>query len=83
MRNSALGLSAKQQISQTLNRLANVQVSVFIPEDQAVADAALRGGYSIDLAKRSAQSRQALSLFVHSALLGQVNQLDRRVAKLG
>lgn len=83
MRNSALGLSAKQQISQTLCRLANVQVSVFIPDDQAVADAALRGGYSIDQAKRSAQSRQALSLFVKSALLGQVNQLDRRVAKLG
>ena len=83
MRNSALGLSAKQQINQTLNRLAKVQVSVFIPDDQSVADAALRGGYSIDQAKRSAQSRQALSLFVQSALLGQVNQLDRRVAKLG
>ncbi|MEY4436697.1 MAG: hypothetical protein RL100_161 [Actinomycetota bacterium] len=83
MRNSALGLSAKQQISQTLSRLANVQVSVFIPDDQAAADAALRGGYSLDQAKRSAQSRQALSLFVKSALLGQVSQLDKRVAKLG
>lgn len=83
MRNSALGPSAKQQISQTLNRLVNVQVSVFIPEDQSVVDSALRGGYSINLAKRSAQSRQALALFVQTALLGQVNHLDRRVAKLG
>lgn len=83
VRNSALGPSAKQQISQTLNRLVNVQVSVFIPEDQSVVDSALRGGYSIDLAKRSAQSRQALALFVQTALLGQVNHLDRRVAKLG
>lgn len=83
MRNSALGPSAKQQISQTLNRLVNVQVSVFIPEDQSVVDSALRGGYSIDLAKRSSQSRQALALFVQTALLGQVNHLDRRVAKLG
>lgn len=82
MRTSVLGLSAKQQVSQTLNRLGGQSVSVFIPDDAATADAAIKGGYPISLGKRSSQARQAISIFVKTAILQEINQLDRRVAKL-
>lgn len=83
LRNSVLGLSAKQQIKETLDRLGQVEISGFIPDDPAAADAALRDSLPINLGRRSAQSRSAIALFVKNHLLGARNQLDRRMAKLG
>ena len=82
LRNSVLGMSAKQQIKETLDRLGQVEIAGFIPDDPAAADAALRDSLPINLGRRSAQSRSAISLFVKNQLLGNRNQLDRRMAKL-
>jgi MinD-like ATPase involved in chromosome partitioning or flagellar assembly len=88
LRTSVLGMSAKQQIQETLSRMAQIQVSGFVPDDPASADAALKQSIPLVLAKRSSQARQALSLFTKTQILGERNRLDGRllkkpVAKLG
>lgn len=81
LRNSVIGLGAKQQISETLSRLGQVQIDAYIPDDPAAADAAIRGSVPITHGKRNSQARLALELFVKTRLLDQRNDLDRRVAK--
>lgn len=86
LRTSVLGLSAKQQITETLSGLGQLQVSGFVPDDPVAADFALKESTSLALSKRSSQARMALSLFTKTKILGERNALDRRlfrpVAKL-
>lgn len=83
LRTSVLGLSAKQQIKESLDRLGQVQVAGFIPDDSAAADAALRDCHPINFGKRNSQAKSAIALFVKNHILASRNQLDRRMAKLG
>ena len=87
LRTSVLGLSAKQQITQTLAGLGQLQVAGFVPDDPAAADAALKASLPIALSKRSSQARMAVTLFTKTRILGERTALDRRlfrpVAKLG
>jgi len=86
LRNSVLGMSAKQQIIETLSGLGQLQVAGFIPDDPAAADAALKSSISMSLVRRSSQARLAIALFTKNKILGERNGLDRRlfrpVAKL-
>jgi len=82
LRNTVLGNSAKQQIAETLSRLAQVSVSGYIPDDPIAADLALRDAMPLSLAKRNFSARQAIELFVRNHILSQRSDLDRRVAKL-
>jgi MinD-like ATPase involved in chromosome partitioning or flagellar assembly len=88
LRTSVLGASAKQQIIQTLSRMGQLEVSGFIPDDPAAADAALKDSVPIALGKRSSQARLAIALFTRTQLLAERNKLDgrlgnRAIAKLG
>jgi len=81
LRTSVLGSSAKQQITQTLSRMGQIEVYGFIPDDPAAADAAIKDSVPIALGKRSSQARLAIALFTRTQLLGDRNPLDRRLAK--
>lgn len=91
LRNSVLGFSAKQQIIQTLSSLGQLQVSGFVPDDPAAADAALKTSTPLAMGKRTSQARMAVSLLTKTKVLGERTPLDRRlfrsaewaVAKLG
>lgn len=83
LRKSVLGANAKQEIIDTLERLANVTVSAFIPDDQSAADQALLDSKPIALGRRASPAKQAIATFTRNHILGQRAQLDRRVAKLG
>lgn len=86
LRTSVLGLSAKQQITQTLAGLGQLQVAGFVPDDPAAADAALKASMPMAMSKRSSQARLAIALFTKTRILGEQTALDRRlfrpVAKL-
>ena len=79
LRTSVLGASAKQQIIQTLSRMGQLEVSGFIPDDPAAADAALKDSVPIALGKRSSQARLAIALFTRTQLLGERNKLEGRL----
>jgi MinD-like ATPase involved in chromosome partitioning or flagellar assembly len=81
LRTSVLGMSAKQQVQETLSRMGQIQVAGFVPDDPAVADSALRQSLPLVVAKRSSQARQALSIFTKTQILGELNPLDRRMRK--
>lgn len=83
LRSTVLGNSAKQQIAETLSRLAQVSVSGYIPDDAVAADAALRDAVPLSVAKRSSPARQAIELFVRNHILSERSDLDKRVAKIG
>ena len=79
LRTAALGSRPKQQIAETLSRLANLEVDAFIPEDQASFDQAVLNNLPLALAKRNSPARQAIALFAKQYLLLQRNDLDKRV----
>lgn len=81
LRTSVLGMSAKQQVQETLSRMGQIQVAGFVPDDPAVADAALRQSLPMVAAKRSSQARQALLIFTKTQILRERNPLDRRMRK--
>ena len=81
LRTSVLGSSAKQQITQTLARMGQIEVNGFIPDDPAAADAAIKDSVPIALGMRSSQARLAIALFTRTQVLGDRNKLDRRLAK--
>lgn len=88
LRTSVLGSSAKQQITQTLARMGQVDVNGFIPDDPAAADAAIKDSVPIALGRRSSQARLAIALFTRTQVLGERTKLDgrltkRAIAKLG
>lgn len=81
LRTSVLGSSAKQQIIQTLARMGQIEVTGFIPDDPAAADAAIKDSVPIALGRRSSQARLAIALFTRTQVLGERNKLDSRLAK--
>jgi MinD-like ATPase involved in chromosome partitioning or flagellar assembly len=81
LRSSVLGGSAKQQISESLEKLGQISVSGFIPDDPVAADLAIRECLPISVGKRSSQARLALSLFTRTRLLGERSKLEGRIAK--
>ena len=83
LRASVLGASAKQQIAETLGRMAQITVDCFIPDDPAAADFALRQAVPITHAKRTSLARMAIGVLTNTLVLGERSQLDRRLAKLG
>lgn len=83
LRKSVLGASAKNQITETLARLANLSVHGFVPDDPAACDQALLEALPIALARRSSGAKQAIAMFTQNHILGQRSRLDKRVAKLG
>lgn len=82
LRKSVLGASAKNQITETLSRLANLSVHGFVPDDPAACDQALLEAIPIALARRSSGAKQAIAMFTQNHILGQRSRLDKRVAKL-
>jgi|GEM_PF-1457447 len=83
VRDSVLGSNAKRQLADTIERLAQTEVTAFVPQDQAGFDAALRGGLPLSLAKKGSPARHAISMFVRQGLLEQRTKLDWRVARNG
>lgn len=83
LRSSVLGPNAKQQITETLDRLGGILADGFVPDDSTSFDFALKNACPINLAKRGSPAKQALELFVRSKLLGQRSNLDKRLTKLG
>jgi MinD-like ATPase involved in chromosome partitioning or flagellar assembly len=81
LRSSVLGSSAKQQIIESLDRLGQVTVSGFVPDDPTAADAAIKASLPIGLGRRSSQARQAVALFCRAQILGERSKLDGRLAK--
>lgn len=82
LRNSVLS-SARREINQTLDRLGELPVAGYFPDDSARLDQATRSGLPLALNSRSGGFRQSLASFVATELLGQGGSLDGRVAKLG
>ncbi len=83
LRASVLGSSAKQQVAETLGRMAQITVDCFIPDDPAAADFAMRQAVPISHAKRTSLARMAIGVLTKTLVLGERSQLDRRLAKLG
>lgn len=82
LRKSVLGVGAKQQLAETLSRLAQINVSAFIPDDPATADLAMRNSLPMAMGKRGSPAKQAIALFVRTHLLKTRSRLDERLAKL-
>jgi len=79
LRTAALGSGPKQQITETLSRLADLEVDAFIPEDQPSFDKAVLTNLPIALSKRNSPARAAIALFARQYLLKERNNLDGRV----
>lgn len=82
LRKSVLGAGAKQQLVETLSRLAQLNVAAFIPDDPTAADLALRNSLPMALGKRGSPAKQAVALLVRTHLLKTRSSLDERLAKL-
>jgi MinD-like ATPase involved in chromosome partitioning or flagellar assembly len=81
LRTSVLGSSAKQQIIDSLERLGQITVAGFVPDDPVAADSAIKASLPIGLGRRSSQAKQSIALFCRSQILGQRSKLDGRLAK--
>ena len=81
LRTSVLGSSAKQQIIDSLERLGQITVAGFVPDDPVAADSAIKASLPIGLGKRSSQAKQSIALFCRTQILGQRSKLDGRLAK--
>ena len=82
LRKSVLGAGAKQQVSESLSRLGQIEVAAFIADDPIAADFALRSSMPIAMGKRGSPAKQATALFVRAHLLKARSRLDVRLAKL-
>jgi cellulose biosynthesis protein BcsQ len=83
LRTSVLGSSAKQQIIDSLERLGQITVAGFVPDDPVAADSAIKASLPIGLVRRSSQAKQSIALFCRTQILGQRSKLDGRLAKRG
>lgn len=81
-RNSVIA-SARREIAITLQRLSQLEVVSFLPDDPQQIDQAMRTGIPAMSLSRSGAFRQAMTGFVRAEILGAKGQLDLRVAKLG
>jgi MinD-like ATPase involved in chromosome partitioning or flagellar assembly len=82
VRNSVIP-AAKREIAITLQRLSQLEVSSYLPDDPQQIDQAIRTGVPAISLSRSGVFRQAITGFVRAEILGSKGQLDSRVAKLG
>ena len=82
VRNSVIP-TAKREIAITLQRLSQLEVSSYLPDDPQQIDQAIRTGVPAISLSRSGVFRQAITGFVRAEILGSKGQLDSRVAKLG
>jgi MinD-like ATPase involved in chromosome partitioning or flagellar assembly len=80
LRNTVIA-QAKSEINTTLAGLGAIEVSAFLPDDQAHLDQATRLGMAN--VGRSGSFRQAVGIFTKTSILGRQSALDARVAKLG
>lgn len=83
LRATVIGSNPRQQISDTLVRFANIEVSTFIPDDPVATDRAIRESIPLALSRRTSPARQAISALVKQQILGETSPLDRRLTKLG
>jgi MinD-like ATPase involved in chromosome partitioning or flagellar assembly len=82
VRNSVIA-SARREIAITLQRLSQLEVASFLPDDPQQIDQAMRTGIPAMSLSRAGAFRQAMTGFVRAEILGVKGQLDSRVAKLG
>jgi hypothetical protein len=82
VRNSVIPV-AKREIPITLQRLSQLEVACYLPDDPQQIDQAIRTGVPAVSLSRSGLFRQAMTGFVRAEILGSKGQLDSRVAKLG
>jgi MinD-like ATPase involved in chromosome partitioning or flagellar assembly len=82
LRNSVIS-SARREISITLQRLSQLEVACYLPDDPQQIDQAMRTGIQAVALSRSGAFRQAMTGFVRAEILGTKGPLDSRVAKLG
>lgn len=82
LRKSVLGPAAKQQVTETLSRLGQIEVAAFIADDPIAADLAIRSSLPIAMGKRGSPAKQAIAIFVRAHLLKARSRLDVRLAKL-
>lgn len=82
LRASVIGSNPRQQISDTLLRFANIEVSSFIPDDPVATDRAIRESTPLALSSRKSPARQAIAALVRHQILGETSPLDRRLTKL-
>jgi MinD-like ATPase involved in chromosome partitioning or flagellar assembly len=82
LRKSVLGAAPKQQLVETLSRLAQLNVAAFIPDDPITADLAIRNSLPMAMGRRGSPAKQAIALLVRTHLLKARSRLDERLAKL-
>jgi MinD-like ATPase involved in chromosome partitioning or flagellar assembly len=69
LRATVLGSNAKSQVTETLNRLGDMEVSLYLPEDSVNLDQAMQVGLPLSLSQKQGPFRQALVQFVKSQIL--------------
>ena len=82
VRNSVID-SAKREITITVQRLSQLEVGHFLPDDPQQIDQAMRTGIQAAALSRTGAFRQAMTGLVRTEILGVKGPLDSRVAKLG
>jgi cellulose biosynthesis protein BcsQ len=82
LRNSVIP-TARREIAITLQRLSQLEVACYLPDDPQQIDQAMRTGIQAVSLSRSGAFRQAMTGFVRAEILGAKGPLDSRVAKLG
>jgi MinD-like ATPase involved in chromosome partitioning or flagellar assembly len=78
VRNSVIA-SARREIAITLQRLSQLEVASYLPDDTQQIDQAMRTGIPAMSLSRSGAFRQAMTGFVRAEILGSKGQLDSRV----
>jgi MinD-like ATPase involved in chromosome partitioning or flagellar assembly len=82
VRNSVIS-SARKEIAITLQRLSNLEVACYLPDDPQHIDQAIRTGVPPVSLSRQGLFRQGITGFVRAEILGSKGLLDSRMAKLG
>jgi hypothetical protein len=82
VRNSVI-TSARREIAITLQRLSQLGIACYLPDDPQQIDQAMRTGIQAVSLSRGGAFRQAMTGFVRAEILGTKGLLDSRVAKLG
>ena len=82
VRNSVI-TSARREIAITLQRLSQLEVASYLPDDPQQIDQAMRTWIPAMSLSRGGAFRQAMTGFVRAEILRSQGQLDSLVAKLG
>ena len=76
-RNTTLGSSAEAELEQTYLSLAKVRIDVFVPDEPADSDRALRNGLPLALIKRSSPARVAIRELAEQIKISSANSKRR------